>query len=663
MTDKIKISLEDPGARLQHLAPQLDHAQSRLAESRAFAKATHIARVLELIRRAMLLPGGVEMVYARIGDLEQAGIFAGSDWERPERLQPSIAANTVRIGNPQTIILECLSELRLAAVAQGELNHTHLSSEQAAHLLTQILALNLQLIFGQLNEAERLHLGNLAELVYRHYQFVVGQIGFGDIIEQLIHEIWRILSQRPVQVDHVKEMVTQVAICLSSDVDGSIGSSRGADRLISALYGPTRGCQEDPGFEVYLKRLKKMDPQSLRNEALGFGRAMHDTGLVSPYHPVFLRFIRGRHDELISEALGLSSTGYDALVCYSTLVHRLIDEAVWPETSQSVYGLAGMLERGILYMPPIAPALWRQINLPLCHAAIERLGGNSEAHPAPRVKLLAGIVNILGQPLGVGQGNNPTCQSARAMSMWACNDPDYLLQTVAWAARDNDIVMHFEGQPIHSGQLPTGPSALSDVDPVSAVTVPHLDAIYQEMGRLCGGRPEDPHRWINPEFHGWWVGHEFAIAVDVPTGKLRNYPDFLRLFYGCYHPLYNGNNPVIHPQPAGIAITDSALRFLGWHAISIQRVGLDPEGVMRIYFFNPNNDSGQDWGDGIQVSTAGQGERYGESSLPFPAFTSRLYIFHYDPREVPEQIVVPEEELEQVITLATNSWAKGREVG
>jgi hypothetical protein len=34
---------------------------------------------------------------------------------------------------------------------------------------------------------------------------------------------------------------------------------------------------------------------------------------------------------------------------------------------------------------------------------------------------------------------------------------------------------------------------------------------------------------------------------------------------------------------------------------------------MRVYFYNPNNDSGQDWGDGIVVSIADNGEDYGEA--------------------------------------------------
>ncbi len=118
-----------------------------------------------------------------------------------------------------------------------------------------------------------------------------------------------------------------------------------------------------------------------------------------------------------------------------------------------MYGLALLLERGTLFAPPMAPALWRQLNLELCpeaEAAILRAQG--EAVPA-RVRLLADVLGVLGLPLGIGQGNNPTCQSARALSMWAHNDPDYLLQMIVWAARDDDLVMHFEGQRLSSKEL------------------------------------------------------------------------------------------------------------------------------------------------------------------------------------------------------------------
>ncbi len=655
---------EGDQARVQELARRLDEVCRRLDETRDFAKFTQSANVLETARRLMALPGGVAAVYERIGDLADAGIFSGSDWEFPQNLRPAAAANTLKLARDHTLVLECLSELHLAAIAREELSSDRIEADEARAFLAQVLALNLRLVFGQLDEAERVRLGRNAEMVQQHQRFVAEQIGYGEIIEKLIAEIWRILAQRPIDTSHVQEMVTRVAVYLASEDPGlPANRASGAERLISALYGPTRGCREDPGLEVYENRLTGMDETALRDEALGFGRAMHDTGLVSPYHAVFLRWILDQSPDLVPAALGLSSTGTEALACYRELIHVLIDEAVWPETAHAIYGLAGMLERGVLYHAPIGPALWRQIHLQLCPEAESLLGGtDANAHPSGRVRLLSGLVTMLGLPRGIGQGDNPTCQAARALSLWSSNDPDYLLQVVAWASRDNDVQSYFEGKSLSSAQLlQTQPATtFTDVDPVSAVTVPHLDAIYNEMGRLCIGRSEDPHRWVNPEFHGWWVGRGFAIAVNVTTGMLHDFDTFVRRFYACYHPLYNGNNPVIHSQPAGVAVTDITARFVGWHAISIERVGYDPEGIIRVYFFNPNNDSTQDWGNGVMVATEGNGERYGESSLPVEQFVSRLYIYHFDPRDEASQANVPADAVARIEELARASWAADR---
>ncbi len=659
-------SIDAEQEQLQRLAQRLDQACERLARTSAFAKFTHSAEVIVAAQRVLALPGGPEAVYQRIGALEASGIFSGSDWETPEFLQPEMAANTLKLSSdPQMVLLECLSELRLVAIVEGELPPEHISAEDARHFLARVLALNVHLVFGELNEAERVRLGRHADMVRQHQRFILDRVGFDAVVEELITEIWRILQQRPIQLDNVKAMITNVAVYLNSDAPGvPMASTRGAERLISALYGPTRASQEDPGLDAFVQRLQSMDEQTLRNEALGFGRAMHDTGLVSPYHATFLRFVLDNAPDLVPSTLGLSSTGIEVLACYGELIHRLIREAIWPETADAIYGLAGLLERGVLYLGPVPPALWRQIHLSLSPEA-QRLLAHTEfaGGPSARVRLLAGVISMLGRPLGIGQGDNPTCQSARALSMWSTNDPDYLLQIVAWAARDSDVISHFEGHALSSAALMARNPAMPlwDVDPVSAVTVPHLDALYQEMGRLCVARGEDPHRWVNPEFHGWWVGRGFAIAVDVATGMLVDQEGFVRRFYACYHPLYNGNNPVIHSQPAGIAVTDATARFIGWHAISIERVGFDPEGVMRVYFFNPNNDSTQDWGNGVVVSTEGAGEYHGESSLPFEEFVSRLYIFHYDSRDEAQGVVVPEDAMARIKAMVAGSWGANRQ--
>jgi hypothetical protein len=375
---------------------------------------------------------------------------------------------------------------------------------------------------------------------------------------------------------------------------------------------------------------------------------------------MLVRHLRDRLDDLLPKALGLSSTGHEVLRCYPELVKALIEEAIYPETSQAVYGLTLLLERGALFTPPVAAALWRQIELTLAEppsAILRQVFG--EARP-PRVFLLAGVLSLLGQPLGVGQGNNPTCQSVIGISMWAYNDADYLLQLVAWAARDDKVMARFEGKHLSSHDLEPGlaKEVPLDVDPVSLILVPHLDRIYMEMGRLCGERDDDLHRWINPEFYGWWVGYGFRVVVDIHTGELDDYEGFVRLFYVRYHPYYNGNLPLIHPQPAGIAVTDSAARLVGRHAITILRVALDPQAEMRVYFYNPNNDSGQDWGQGITCETQGHGEWPGEASLPIAEFASRLYVFHYDPLEYGDVQAVPAAEVERVMALGRDSWAK-----
>ncbi len=648
--------------QLEQLVAKLDDAVARLAQASDFAKATQIGPVLDLSRRVLASAGGVGVLYERVAPMEDAGVFAGTDWANPEILQASLAANTLKHGKAQTVTLECLSQIRLLAVAQRDYFHSRISSEQAQHFLAQALGLNLDLLFGQTDEIARQRSASVQAGLANLYTFVVERIGYGRVLDQVIDEIWRILAQRPIMVANVKAMITQISIWMAQHPSEGAGAGWGADRLISALYGPTASSREDPGLEVYAGRLDAMDGQSLANEAGGCARAMHDTGLVSPYHAVLLRHLVEVDPDLLPTALGLSSTGIDALRSYSDLVHALILKAVHPETCQAVYGLALMLERGILYMPPTAPALWRQLHLePSAHTAEALRLAFGDARPAD-VWLLGGVLNMLGQPLGVGQGNNPTCQSARALAMWAYTDPDYLLQLVAWAARDDEVVIQFEGQPISSRQLQSGMAAVppGDVDPVSTVLVPHLDRIYVEMGRLCGDRGEDPHRWVNPELHGWWAGRGYDIAVDVSTGKLLDHQGFVRRFYAAYHPFYNGNQAVIHPQPAGIAVTDGAARYVGWHAIAVFRVAIDQDGVMRVYFFNPNNDSGQDWGNGVEVSTEGRGERFGESSLPIDQFASRLYLYHFDPLERGNPEAVPADEVAHVGELARNSWAADR---
>ncbi|MDZ7852468.1 MAG: hypothetical protein U5L98_07420 [Halomonas sp.] len=662
MNDNIDDSSRHGDGTSVELVKQLDGAIERLSAANAIAEVSPVFEVIDAARPLMFDAKGLEVLYTRVPAIEAAGFFGGSDWDYPQTLVPSLAVRTVRHGDPIATLVESLSQIRLLAVAKGDYSHPSISAEHANHFLAQVMAMNLDIVVSDLQESDRLRPDRLGYAVQNLYHYLLQHLGYQNLLGHLVAEVWRILAQRPVQVDGVKQMVTQIATCLHNPdaVTGEAGDD--AMQLIDAVFSPTQGCREDPGFDVYGERLENMDEAVLLQEAIAFAQAMHSTGLVSPYMPIFIRYLRNRWNELIPTALGLSYTGADAFHCYPALINKLIDEALFAETSQAAYGLAMMLERGILYSPPVAPSLWRQLRLSVCDAAAQKIAEVFGTRRSPECFLLADVLNVLGRPLGVGQGNYPTCQSTRALSMWAFNTPADLLRIVAWAARDDEIVMRFEGNNISSRELGAGLAAEPpvDVDAVSLLTVPHLDRIYFEMGRRSVGRGEDPHKWVNPEFHGDYVGHGFRIAVDVFTGGLKDFEGFIRDFYAAYHPFYNGNIPVINPQPAGIAVTDSATRFLGWHAITIQRLALDPSKVMRVYFFNPNNDSGQDWGQGIVTSTQGNGELYGEASLPVAQFASRLYVFHYDPLEKSEPTLIPTDEVDRAMRLAQDSWASGR---
>lgn len=634
-----------------------------LHETPDFAKPAKLGRVFDAIRKVLMHAGGCQILQSHAVALDEAGLFAGTDWASPQTLVPALTVHSLGSPDINTVLIEAVSLMRLLAIARQQSVHPAMSQEQAQHFLTQALAANLTRLFSPPGEAERVVQGRHADIPGRVLKHLADAIGYEGIIDELIAEIWRILQQRPIQVTAVKRMITQIAVC-QHDPDIELGGSgQGADRLVSSLFGPTQASREDPGLDEYQRRLNSMDAQSLQNEATGCARAMHDTGLVSAYHVVLVRHLAEHAEHLLSDALGLSATGRDCLLCYRELVLTLIDKSVHAATAQAIYGLALLLERGILYQHSIGPALWRQLSLELSETSCKTLSQVFGDEVDPNTRLLEGVLCVLGLPLGIGQGNNPTCQSARALSMWSYNDPDYLLQMVTWAARDDEIIMHFEGQPVSSVDAEAGlaQNFSLDLDPVSVLVVPHLDRIYAEMGRRCAGREGDPHRWVNPEFHGWWTGRGFQLNVDVPTGNLTNLQAFIRYFYAAYHPFYNGNQPLIHPQPAGVAVTDSAARFIGWHAITILRVTLDPEEVMRVYFYNPNNDSGQSWGDGVVVSTSGKGERYGEASLPFEQFLSRLYIFHYDVLECKFLADVPTETLDEIVGYIQRSWGADRQ--
>lgn len=282
---------QDPrqDSAVEELVKPFDAAVNRLAQINATEGVSPVFEVIEAAQALMFPPEGLDALYQRVPAIEAAGFFGGSDWDYPQTLVPSLAVRTVRHGEPVATLVEILSQIRLLAVAKGDYTHPSISTEHAHHFLAQVLAMNLDLVVGDLQESDRLRPDGLGYAVQNLYHYLLRHLGYENLLEHLVAEVWRILAQRPVQVDGVKQMVTQIAVCLQKPdaLGGEVGDD--ALQLIHAVFSPTEGCREDPGFEVYAQQLADMDEAALLQEAIAFAQAMHNTGLVSPYMPGFIR--------------------------------------------------------------------------------------------------------------------------------------------------------------------------------------------------------------------------------------------------------------------------------------------------------------------------------------------------------------------------------------
>ncbi|EIM06853.1 hypothetical protein A1A1_09916 [Planococcus antarcticus DSM 14505] len=636
------------------------HALQTLEVAKPFAKSMYQTEVFQLATELSSTEEGMVQLYEFAPQFDQAGVFHGGPWVDASNLEAPFVGGSLKLKGINSVV-EMLSELRMLAIAEGTYQHPEVPKEEAATFLNEVLALNLDLLFPpETEEARVAGGGEHLERGERLFRFLGGKLSYKAVADKLVEEIERLTVQRPIMVDRIVLMIETATRMIDENISDST-----KDRLLyfkKAITYPTALSEQYTDLKSYRQRLMKESEESLLEEAQIFAKSMNETGLVSPANAVFVHYLNRKYPHLLSEALSLTEQGKASLNANPELIRDMIQISVHPQTSKVVYGLSKMLDRGVLTQEPLLPALRRLFEIDI-QPEVKKLLMRPEFRKGGITAngiLVGGVISVLGQPLGIGQGLNPTCQSARALSLWSQHGIGQLLEYIARAVRENDIDMTFEGEPIHSNMVIGGVAEEihQDLDPVSIVLVPHLDKIYNEMMKKTIFRGEDGHKWVNPEFYGEWISRGFANIIDPLTGYVADYAAFVRLFYATHHPEYNEGYEMIYPNPVGIYITNVHGNLLGLHAVSIQRIAEDPNGEYRVYFYNPNNDSGQNWGQGILTSVQGNGEYEGESSLPFHQFTSRMYAFHYNPYEQGDLIMVEDSDVEKIETLARESWGK-----
>lgn len=596
---------------------------------------------------------GIHYLYENIRSIVDSGFFKNTSWEDPSVLNPSLVGGTIKAGG-HTTLYEIVSDLRMLAISQGEFSSKQVSEGKAKTYLEEVVINNLDLFFPDASEELRNVDASTQKKIKGLFGFLRDYLSLDGIRSKLETELELICLQRPVVTDRAMEIIKTVTEQMSRQGD-SVGKSRLHD-FMDAVSAPSEKARELTPSK-YISWLKKADESAINQECEKFSGTLRDTGLSSVYHAILIRRIR-TSPKLLKTALGLNKTGAASLDQNAGYISKLIDVAIHPETARAVYGLAQFLERNLLEQQPVLNTLSRLLTIELHPDVAESIRKSShQSECSPRQHLIADAVCILGQPLGVGQGWNPTCQSARGISLWSRHAPGKLMRMVITAATTNNLEMRFEGQLLASSELNLGLTKEFDynLDTVSIVLVPHLDRIYFEMMNRASARGDDPHKWVNPAMYGHWIPTGFLSAYDYLTDTIKDYENFLRVFYATHHPDYNGGHDLAYPNPVGIFLTASNGKLLGFHAVSLLRVARN-KGALRIYFLNPNNEGRQKWQSDIKPTVAGNGERAGESSLPFHQFVSRLYAYHYHPSEAEGVDNVSEEEINQVTEISKKSW-------
>ncbi|MCH8557474.1 MAG: hypothetical protein LAT84_06630 [Balneolia bacterium] len=631
----------------------LSDALSELSDSMPVLRQEKVKKVLSLADQLTDTQEGIELLYEAIPKLHEAGAFSESMWENPEKLVPALVGGTLKAGG-QTTVMEIMSELRMLAISEKRIKVSNFSDKLASRFLRFVIVANLDLIFPDASEELRELDTVTTRKITGLFSFLKEFLPLETIREDLAEEIDQICLQRPVITERALHILSTVRNELK--LDNTHKADRKLLKYVNAAFSPTeKSRSSDP--EAYAAYLENADEEELHAESGAIGSSMRDTGLSSEYHAVFLRNVRNR-PVLLKRALGLDSSGRAELDKHREFVARLIEEVIHPETSRSCYGLARFLERALLSHQPVKSGLERLLTTTLHPEVSKNLRiSRPKANLKPEQLLVAECLGILGQPLGIGQGWNPTCQSARGISLWSRHAPGKLLRLIETAAKTNNLTMRFEAYLLSSSELSAGLAKNFDynLDAVSVVLVPHLDKIYNRMMELAALRGEDPHKWVNPAMYGHWIPVGFISAYDDASHSIKDYEKFLRTFYITHHPGYNGGHDLVYPNPVGIFLTGANGALLGFHAVSILRVA-KYENEYRIYFLNPNNEGRQQWQSDIRPTVSGHGERVGESSLPFFQFASRLYAFHFNPSDMKDLNEVRKEEIDQVAEIAKNSW-------
>ena len=593
-------------------------------------------KILNSLDLLLRTEGGLVFIYDHMEEIVASGFFKGTVWEHPKDLQPALVKGTLCNGFPM-VIYESINELRMLGLALERITSREISAEEAMQFVEEAMISCFDLAFHEGGEETRYRLTpDGLERIKDLFQFILSHVPIDNFKEDILREIREVTGQRPIMTNKIEDLIRLIS--QKYTLDENRDSDSELKLFVDALLHPSSLSVEYPDLAAYKTALGKLTGEQLSEECRQVVYKMSSTGLVSEHHLALISFLAGQHTQLLPQALGLNEHGHADYKRHEEFVLQLIRDYLVPGNKSVIYGLSKFLNRTLLSRKAVLNSIKVLMHAKIHPNVEKRL---LDAQPqnsslSARQLIMGGIIRMLGQPLGVGQGMNPTCQSARGLSMWSTHSPSKIIDYLITAVAADALEFRFHAELINSQHHSVSHQFDYELDPVSIVLVPLLDSIYKQMMQKAQFRfPNlDPHVTVNPAFYGHWIPTGFLSCYDQTLNQIVDYRNFVRTFYSAFHPLYNGGFELLYPIPLGIFVTTAKAEFLGFHAVSLLRVDQSPSGEVRAYFFNPNNDGRQNWGQDIRPEVMGHGERYGESSLPFHQFASRVYAYHFNSVEL-----------------------------
>lgn len=150
---------------------------------------------------------GVEQIYQIMPEIIEAGVFAGSIWEKPQDLIPRLVGGTLKAGTP-TSNFELLSEMRMLAIAEGRVQSETMPPLDAEAFLEKVIVLNLNLVFGSLNESDRVEFskGELRK-IRAVFEFIIQRVEIDGVKDGVAEELKLVALQRPIFTEPIRTLI------------------------------------------------------------------------------------------------------------------------------------------------------------------------------------------------------------------------------------------------------------------------------------------------------------------------------------------------------------------------------------------------------------------------------------------------------------------------